>query len=95
MLKEPGDCVEDVSVSALPQRRADCAYNMNWWYPRLCMLCLSCRKALAPMLLWCSVIVAAVALPGRSRSQGFAGRDQPRTELIGTVESTDEEITSR
>jgi len=63
----------DVGVYRLPQRRTSSAYNMNWLYPRLCMLCLSRRKALAPMQPWCSVIVAAVALPGRSRSQGFAG----------------------
>jgi hypothetical protein len=64
------------------------AYNMRLLYPRLRMLCLSCCKTLGPMLLWCSVIVAAVGLPGRSRSTGFlrAGRGQPRTELIGTAE---------
>lgn len=39
------------------------------------------------MLPWCSVIVAAVALAEVDDHRDLrAGRDQPRTELIGTAE---------
>ena len=78
----------DVGVYRLPQRRARSAYNISSLYPRLCMLCLSCRKALAPMLPWCSVIVVAVALAEVDHRVLRAGRDQPRTKLIGTAESS-------
>ena len=72
----------------LPQGRASCAYNMNTLYPRLC-ICSAYRtaKTLGPMLPWCSVIVAAVAFLAEVDDHRVlrAGRDQPRTELIGTA----------
>lgn len=53
------------------------------------MLCLSYRNTLGPMLPWCSVIVAAVALAEVDHNRVLrAGRDQPRTKLIGTAESS-------
>lgn len=89
MLKGLGRLCRDVGVYRLPQRRASSAYNMNWLYPRLCMLCLSYRNTLGPMLPWCSVIVAAVALAEVDHNRVLrAGRDQPRTKLIGTAESS-------
>jgi hypothetical protein len=73
---------------SLPQRRANSSYNMCMLQRRICIVCLSYCETLGPMLPWCvvSVIVAAVAL-AEVDQQGFAGRDQPRTELIGTAES--------
>ena len=78
----------DVGVYRLPQRRTSSAYNMNWLYPRLCMLCLSYCNTLGPMLPCCSVIVPAVDLAEVDHRVLRAGRDQPRTKLIGTAESS-------
>lgn len=53
------------------------------------LLCLSSCETLGPVLPWCSVIVAAaVAFLAEVDDHRVlrAGRDQPRTELIGTAE---------